>query len=90
LIEAVADQLSQTAENLRLFEEAQENAAREQAIREITDKLKNASNLDALLETAARELGLRLGARHTVLEMGIEMDANGSDRNGPAQTGQQE
>ncbi len=91
LVQAITDQLSQTAENLRLFEEAQESAGREQTIREITDKLKTASNLDALLETAARELGLRLGARHTVLEMGIEADTNGSDRHGgPVETGQQE
>ena len=72
IIEAVADQLAQTAENLRLFEETQNRASREQAIREITDKLRASSNLGALLETAARELGQRLGARHTVLELGIE------------------
>ena len=83
LIEAIADQLSQTAETLRLFEEAQDRAGREQTIREITDKLKTAHNLDMLLETAARELGLRLGARHTVLEMGIETDANGPDVHEP-------
>jgi len=80
LIEAITDQLSQTAETLRLFEEAQDRAGREQTIREITDKLRAAPNLDALLETAARELGLRLGARHTVLEMGIETATNGTDK----------
>ena len=96
LIEAITVQLSQTAENLRLFEEAQDRAGREQTIREITDKLRAAHNLDALLETAARELGLRLGARHTVLEIGIESDTNGLDRQdepvgtGQVETGQQE
>lgn len=72
MIEAVIDQVAQTAENLRLFEETQERAGREATIREITDKLRAAPNLDALLETAARELGQRLGVRHTVLELGIE------------------
>jgi len=90
-IEAITDQLSQTAENLRLFEEAQDRAGREQTIREITDKLKTAPNLDVLLETAARELGLRLGARHTVLEMGTERETNGAERHeGPVETGQAE
>jgi len=91
LVEAITDQLSQTAENLRLFEEAQDRAGREKTIREITDKLKTARNLDMLLETAARELGLRLGARHTVLEMGTERETNGADRHeGPVETGQAE
>jgi GAF domain-containing protein len=92
VVETVVDQLAQSAERLRLFEETRERGSREQLLREITDKLRKAPNLDVLLETAARELGLRLGARHTVLEMVIEVgtDANGSDRDGPVETGQQE
>ncbi len=72
VIEAVVDQLAQSAENLRLFDETRERAVREQAIREITDKLRAAPNLDMLLETAARELSRRLNVPHTVLEMGID------------------
>jgi GAF domain-containing protein/HAMP domain-containing protein len=79
LVETVVDQLVQTADNLRLFEETRERAGREQTIREITDKLRAAPNLDALLETAARELGQRLGVRHTVLELGIEAESNDTD-----------
>ena len=96
LVQAVADQVAQAAENLRLFEETRQRAGREQTIREITDKLRATHNLDALLETAARELGLRLGARHTVLEIGIETDTNELARQdepvgtGQAVTGQQE
>lgn len=71
LVEAVTEQIAQVAENIRLFEETRERAGREQSIREITDKLRAAPNLDALLETAARELGQQLGVRHTVLELGI-------------------
>jgi GAF domain-containing protein len=76
LIETVVDQLAQTAETLRLFEETRQRVGREQTIREITDKLRAAPNLDILLETAARELGQRLGVRHTVLELGIETDSD--------------
>jgi GAF domain-containing protein len=79
LLEAVIDQLAQTAENLRLFEETRQQAGQEQAIRKITDRLRAAPNLNTLLETAARELGQRLGVRHTVLELGIESDSNGAD-----------
>lgn len=71
LIQAVAGQVAQAAETLRLFEESQDRAAREATIREITDKLRAASSLDVLLETAGRELGQRLGVPQTVLELGI-------------------
>ncbi len=76
LVEAVLDQVAQTAENLRLFEETRERAGRERIIREITDKLRAAPTLDMLLETAARELGQRLGVRHTVVELGLETSQN--------------
>ncbi len=74
LVQAVLDQVAQAAENLRLFNETRERASREQEIREITDKLRAAPNLDSLLEIAARELGHRLGVRHTVLELGVDQD----------------
>lgn len=75
IIETVMNQFSQIAENLRLFDESREQAGREQIIRQITDKLRAAPNLDRLLEIAARELGQRLQVRHTVLELGINGQA---------------
>ncbi len=71
IIAAVSEQLAQSAENLRLFDETQERAGREQTIRVITDKLRAAPNINAMLEIAARELGSRLGAQHTRFELGM-------------------
>lgn len=71
----LAGQIAVALENARLFEETAQRARREQTIREITDKLRTAPNLDILLETAARELGQRLGVHHTVLELGLEPGA---------------
>ncbi|MBI1877827.1 MAG: GAF domain-containing protein [Chloroflexi bacterium] len=76
IVEAVVDQLAQTAENLRLFEETRERAGREQAIREITDRLRAAPNLQRLVEIATEELRKRLSATHAKLELGIEMEGN--------------
>ena len=76
VIEAIADQLAQTADSLRLFDETRQRASREQTIREITDKLQVAPNLDFLLETASRELAQRLGVGHIVMELGIEAEAS--------------
>jgi len=74
LIQAVADQVAQIAENLRLFDQTRERASREQAIREITDKLRSASNLETLVRIASQELGNRLAARYTKLELGFEKE----------------
>jgi GAF domain-containing protein/HAMP domain-containing protein len=75
VIETVLDQVAQTAENMRLFEETRQRASREQTIREITDKLRAASSLDKLMETATRELGQHLGVQHTVLRLGLKQQA---------------
>ncbi len=72
IVEAVIDQFTQTVENLRLFDETRERASREQSIREITDKLRAAPNLQRLLEIATDELGQRLGATHGSLRLGIQ------------------
>lgn len=75
LISAVLDQVAQAAENLRLFDETKERATRQQVIREINDKLRATPNLEVMLETAARELGQRLGVPHVVVELGIDNKA---------------
>jgi GAF domain-containing protein len=72
LVQAIADQVAQTAENLRLFDEIRDRAARERTIREITDKLRAASSLEGLVKTAAEELGQRFSAELALVEFGTE------------------
>ncbi len=74
MLATIVDQFAQTADNLRLFEETRARAGREQTIREITDKLRAAPNIDFLLEIAARELGARLGVQRARLKLGIGQD----------------
>jgi len=81
-VETILDQVAQTAENLRLFDETRQRAGRETTIREITDKLRAAPNIDSLLETAARELGARLGVQRTRLKLGIEQEPDSGSKNG--------
>jgi GAF domain-containing protein len=76
IVEAVTEELSLAAENLRLFEETRERATREQTIREITDKLRGAPDLNTLVNTAARELGEHLGVPHLMLELGRESESS--------------
>jgi len=75
LLRTFIDQTALALESARRYEASQRLAHREQTIREITDQLRAATSLEMLLETAARELGQRLGIRHTVLELGIEPDS---------------
>jgi GAF domain-containing protein len=60
---AIASQAGIAIENARLFEDVQTRARREQALRQIAAQVRNASDEDAVLRTAARELGAALGRR---------------------------
>ncbi len=59
-------------------------ARREQTIREITDKMRAATNLEQLVKTAAEELGQRFSAEYALVELGFETDVGGGD-NGQTQ-----
>lgn len=82
LLEVILEQVAQSAENFRLFEETQQHASRETTIREVTTRLRSAPNLEKLLEIATEELSQYLAATHAKLEMGItnkpsQMTGNG-------------
>lgn len=65
-------------ERARLLAEAERRARREQIIREITEKMRAANNLEQLVKITARELGQRLSAGHAVVELGIEAETQPS------------
>ncbi|MFC1976449.1 substrate-binding domain-containing protein [Chloroflexota bacterium] len=72
VVEAVIDQLTQTAESLRLFEDTRERAGREQTIRQITENMRAATSLDELVKIAAEELGQRFLAKYAHVKLGID------------------
>jgi GAF domain-containing protein/HAMP domain-containing protein len=78
LVEVVTEQMAQSAENLRLFEETRERAAREQTIREITERMRAATSLEELVKTTAHELGERLSAGRAKVELGFEPETHSS------------
>jgi GAF domain-containing protein len=57
LAQAITDQLAQTIESLRLLDETQRNAAREQALSDLTARFARSLDMDTLLQVAVRELG---------------------------------
>lgn len=61
IVEAVSEELAQVAENLRLFDETRERANYERMIGEITQKIRQAPNLEALTKVASEALSQVLG-----------------------------
>jgi GAF domain-containing protein len=82
LIEGVAERLALAAENLRLLDDAQRRATREQLTREITDKMRNAADMDALLQTSIHEIAAALGASSSFVQLGTLPDLGGDVRKG--------
>jgi transcriptional regulator with GAF, ATPase, and Fis domain len=80
LVQTVADQIAQAAENLRLFDETRQRAGREQTIRQITEHMRSATNLDELVKIAAEELGERFSVEYSLVELGIETASDDNDR----------
>ncbi len=70
VIQAVADQVAQAAENLRLFEETRKRASYEQLVGEITQKLRQAPTLESLVKAASKELSNALEVSHSVVKIG--------------------
>lgn len=95
LIRAVVDQVAQAAETLRLLDETQERASREQLISQISNKMRRAPDLESLLKVAVTELSRALNPARTFVRMDLpevgqpaevkrsEIAANGKPEQGP-------
>lgn len=77
LIAAVTEQLALTVENLRLFENTQQRAVREQLTREITDKMRAAPDVDSIIQTGLSELARTLGVSRTYVKLTPDRDQSG-------------
>jgi GAF domain-containing protein len=82
LVAAVVDQLAQTAENLRLFEETRQRADFERLAGEITQKIRQSPNLEALTKTAAEVLGQALGASEGVIRLSVSASKKPDNKGG--------
>ncbi len=87
VLQILADQLSVALENARLFEDTLHRARREQAILEITGKVRATPDVDSMMKTAIQELRQMLGARSARIRLipeGEPADGNGREAGGPA------
>jgi len=69
LVETVSEQLALTIENLRLFDETQKRASREQLTRQITDKMRASPDIETIIQTGVTELARALGVSRAYVKL---------------------
>jgi PAS domain S-box-containing protein len=74
LIMTLANQAAVALENMRLFEQTQARAERERAIREISDQMQRATDMETLMRITAEELNRALGGSRTYVRLGTEVE----------------
>lgn len=70
VIEAVSRQLAQALENARLLGETQLRAQRERIIGDVTGRVRASMDLEGILQTTVRELGVALGTDRAFIRLG--------------------
>ncbi len=60
---SLAPQIAATMQNRILFDQAEARARREQVLREITERVRNASDVNSVMKTAVAEVGRVLGRK---------------------------
>jgi GAF domain-containing protein len=73
-INAIIDQVAQTAENLRLLSQTQERASRERLIGQVSDKLRRAPDLETLMKIATAEISRVLNPARTFVRFDTNVD----------------
>jgi GAF domain-containing protein len=72
LANAVATQAAIALENARLVSESRQIAVYERMVAEINSKIWSSTTIDAVLQTAVKELGRRLSASQATIELNID------------------
>ena len=74
LLEAILDQVAQTAENLRLFDETRQQAGRQKLLADVGDRLRRANDMESLMKLGIEEVSRVLGAKQAFVRLGSEAE----------------
>ncbi len=74
LLETIAEQLDSALEGARLHQETQRRAAREQAIRHVTEEMRRAVDVETILQNTVAELARAMGAPRAYVRLGTETE----------------
>lgn len=83
LLEAIADQLDAALESARLYQDTQRRAAREEAIRHVTERMRRAVDVETILQNTVTELAAALGAPRAYVRLGTEIELQSGSRQVP-------
>ncbi|MGC9334176.1 MAG: GAF domain-containing protein, partial [Anaerolineae bacterium] len=72
LLQTLVDQLGIALDSARLHQDTQRRAAREQAIRQITEKMRGSVDVETILQSTVVELSKVLGASRAYVRLGTE------------------
>ena len=78
IIEAIVDEVGITLESARLFEESRQRVAREELVREISDQMQQATDMQSLMQIAVEEIKQALGVSRTYLRFGSNNTPSGN------------
>jgi GAF domain-containing protein len=78
LAQDLTDRLAVNLENARLFQESQRAAQRERLVNEISSRLTSQNDIDQILQTAVREVGMALRAPHVSIRLNPQAQTNGN------------
>ena len=79
LAQNLTDQLAVNLENARLFQESQRATQRERLVNEISSRLTSQNNIDHILQTAVREVGMALRAPQVSVRLNEGTKPNGHE-----------
>jgi GAF domain-containing protein len=85
LFQGLVDQLGLALESARLYQDAQRRALEDRLVGEITARLRATMDVDAVLQTAVREVGSALGIERVELRLRSPQSGDGQE---PSQEGQ--
>ena len=77
LMQRLVEQVGTTLESARLFQETQRRAAREQAIRRITERMRGVVDVEAILQNTVAELARAMGVPRAYVRLGTESELLG-------------
>jgi GAF domain-containing protein/HAMP domain-containing protein len=77
LVEEAASRLALVLENARLLEEAQRQAEQEALLGQVASRVRSSLDIDAVMQTAAREVAYALGLSEVVVQLAPTMSSSG-------------
>jgi GAF domain-containing protein len=83
LLHRLTDQLGAALESAQLFRQTQRRAAREQVIRQVTDQMRRAVDVEAILKSTVAELAEALGVPRAYIRLGTEVELLASQETEP-------